>query len=117
MLKPGGTCIFVQRIAGSGIAGLVRLTAREGAPVGRHGLAAAAAADACTGPWVCPASCAACPTKLRPSTLRADASTLDALTEDEGWDLVQWGVAVGGLDPHAVGVAIKPLQVRHRRHA
>ena len=26
-----------------------------------------------------------------------------------GWDFVQWDAALEGTDPHAVGVAIKPL--------
>ena len=26
------------------------------------------------------------------------------------WDFMEWDIAVGGLDPHAVGVAVKPLQ-------
>ncbi len=26
------------------------------------------------------------------------------------WDFIQWDVASSALDPHAVGVAIKPLQ-------
>lgn len=26
------------------------------------------------------------------------------------WDFMEWDIAVDGLDPHAVGVAVKPLQ-------
>lgn len=32
------------------------------------------------------------------------------MAASQSWDFVQWDLASGALDPHAVGVAIKPLQ-------
>ena len=32
-----------------------------------------------------------------------------AVQEYGGWDFVQWDAALEGTDPHAVGVAVKPL--------
>lgn len=40
---------------------------------------------------------------------RADAAVLEAVQSYAGWDFVQWDTALEGTDPHAVGVAIKPL--------
>jgi len=34
---------------------------------------------------------------------------VDAVQQYGGWDFVQWDEALQGSDPHAVGVAIKPL--------
>lgn len=35
----------------------------------------------------------------------------DIIANSQAWDFIQWDTAAGALDPHAVGVAIKPLQV------
>ena len=35
----------------------------------------------------------------------------DTIANSQAWDFIQWDTAAGALDPHAVGVAIKPLQV------
>jgi len=32
------------------------------------------------------------------------------IANSQSWDFIQWDVASGALDPHVVGVAIKPLQ-------
>lgn len=34
---------------------------------------------------------------------------MDAVQQYGGWDFVQWDTALAGIDPHCVGVAIKPL--------
>lgn len=34
----------------------------------------------------------------------------DVIANSQAWDFIQWDIASGALDPHAVGVAIKPLQ-------
>lgn len=34
---------------------------------------------------------------------------VEAVQGYAGWDFVQWDAALEGTDPHAVGVAIKPL--------
>ena len=34
---------------------------------------------------------------------------VEAVQGSSGWDCVQWDTALEGRDPHAVGVAIKPL--------
>lgn len=40
----------------------------------------------------------------------ADAGVGDKVSKLAEWDFVQWDVAAGALDPHIVGVAVKPLQ-------
>ena len=35
---------------------------------------------------------------------------MDELFGGASWDLVQWDEALEGRDPHAVGVAVKPLK-------
>ena len=39
----------------------------------------------------------------------SDPAVMAAVQEYRGWDFVQWDAALEGTDPHAVGVAIKPL--------
>lgn len=34
----------------------------------------------------------------------------DVIASSQPWDFIQWDVASSALDPHVVGVAIKPLQ-------
>ncbi|KAH7621273.1 hypothetical protein Ndes2526B_g03614 [Nannochloris sp. 'desiccata'] len=34
----------------------------------------------------------------------------DVIANSQSWDFIQWDVASGALDPHIVGVAIKPLK-------
>ncbi|KAL4459195.1 hypothetical protein ABPG75_014074 [Micractinium tetrahymenae] len=69
VLKPGGTFIFIQRLAG-------------GSPL----------------------------QPLLGGTAGAvDAAVVEAVQGYSGWDFVQWDTALEGTDPHAVGVAVKPL--------
>ncbi len=34
----------------------------------------------------------------------------DIISKFQPWDFIQWDVASAALDPHTVGVAIKPVQ-------
>ncbi|EFN53520.1 expressed protein [Chlorella variabilis] len=39
----------------------------------------------------------------------ADPAAVEAVQQYGGWDFVQWDATLEGTDPHAVGVAVKPL--------
>jgi hypothetical protein len=94
-LKPGGTLIFYQRTSsGSPLAAAVRLGGSGGAAAGkiyfnRFNISFL--------------------TAHTNFFLHTDPQIGDAVAAAREWDFSQWDEAAGALDPHAVGVAIKPL--------
>jgi SAM-dependent methyltransferase len=105
VLKPGGTFVFVQRIDGSPVAALLRLG--SGPAAGELG----AYARSNQASLLRAACCCLCRRLSRaPCTcVRADPGVADVVGEAQPWDYMQWDLAVPSLDPHAVGVAVKPL--------
>ena len=99
VLKPGGTFIFIQRVQGSPVAALIRIGGGGNNVAGTFSFFNEFPLMPITQPC----------TYLN----NTDADFGDRLAADDDqqqWDFIQWDLGAGSLDPHAVGVAIKPLQ-------
>lgn len=118
VLRPGGTLVSVQRVRHGG-APLQALLGGGGADVGESHACAATGAAVGRGRTAA-GSREGRRATLGPSTYRPSlhlTAGLAGAEEFEGllgggelpWDYVQWDLALPGLDPHAAGVAIKPL--------